>query len=225
MDYKLLITGTTDNDTAVKRVCDNSNLIFFKLRYVPMYEDYKELRRLQLKIRESMNFIRYPLTIALDVSEWLGHENEEFFDITIKFLHDMCYKWNYIFTVADKTAADVTQLALKLRCHMKGELTKDSTFTDIDCLAQYLTAEYELSSSCAQMLAKVIMKKEMQPMRGYAATAALMDEIKQHSKNGSVTVRSVTQYLSSADTITAMLCGEVLTDIIKTDSFGKISIA
>lgn len=90
----------------------------FDLRYVPPFEKtFTELMRLQGIAAENVRFkASYKGYIILDVSDFLKHEKEPYFQRTIKYLHDENDDWRYIFIVDktnDKAAKDMTQTILE----------------------------------------------------------------------------------------------------------------
>lgn len=67
----------------------NTPQVFFKLRYTPPYTTFPELRNLILQIRKAAGFrSEFRGVVAIDVSEYKGHEEEEYFTILLKYLYD-----------------------------------------------------------------------------------------------------------------------------------------
>ena len=127
MDYKLLITGLYNNDYAARKLAGDNDAVIFKLGYTPPYEKFEELKRLQLKTKDIDLFSIGKSYIIMDISEWVGHENEEYFVITMKFLHDHAYKWQYIFTVDNYGMSKVKSMLNMLSRHLKGEVIEQYT--------------------------------------------------------------------------------------------------
>ena len=97
----------------------------FQLRYAAPFEGFAELKRIQYEARKHVRFKSdYFGYIAIDLSEFLAHEEEMYFDITLKFLHDqMEFGWKYIFVI-DNTNQRNSSLLLKkvlslLRCSVQ----------------------------------------------------------------------------------------------------------
>lgn len=77
----------------------------FILHYQPPYSDFTELKRLQAEAIKNTRFKdEYHGFIAVDISEWANHFDEEFFVISLAFLGDMSDSWKYIFLVDDENA-------------------------------------------------------------------------------------------------------------------------
>jgi len=80
-----------------------SDSFFFDLRYTPPFErNFLELKRLQGTAAEAAGrrdeFKGY---IIINLSGYLTHENDDFFEKTLFFLADMSGYWRYIFLVDD----------------------------------------------------------------------------------------------------------------------------
>jgi len=75
--------------------------IAYVMKYIPPFDKHFDLLfRLQGIAAEEARFQdEYRGYILVDVSEYLQHEKEEWFDISLKFLHDRNELWKYIFLV------------------------------------------------------------------------------------------------------------------------------
>lgn len=72
----------------------NSPCVCYKMPYVPPYETFRELRNLILRVREHTGLrADYRGIVAVDVSQWLGHEQEEYFTVLLKYLYDHRGRW------------------------------------------------------------------------------------------------------------------------------------
>ena len=70
--------------------------IFYKYPYYLPYtsaKDYRGIRDLQLLVRRKNVFNR-ECFIFMDMTEWLGHDKEYFFQIMMKFLHITPPSWS-----------------------------------------------------------------------------------------------------------------------------------
>ncbi len=75
----------------------------FNLRYCPPYEQdrFRELKRLQEVAQSNVRFKdEFKGFVALDITEWNGHFDEDLFKITLAFLSDMSDCWKYIFILS-----------------------------------------------------------------------------------------------------------------------------
>lgn len=63
--------------------------VFYSFPYVPPCEPFQELRRLILRIRENTGLqAHFRGVLAIEVSQWLGHTEEEYFTALLAFLYD-----------------------------------------------------------------------------------------------------------------------------------------
>ncbi|MDO5415491.1 MAG: hypothetical protein Q4F78_08515 [Bacillota bacterium] len=76
---------------------------FFELRYfTPFDKSFKELKRLQgIAANNAGRRDEYRGYVVIDLNNYLTHENEHYFDISMYFLADMSDCWKYIFLVGD----------------------------------------------------------------------------------------------------------------------------
>lgn len=96
----------------------NRKLFPFELRYVPPFDKtFNELKRLQGAAAEEAKFRdEYRGYIAVDLSAYLKHETEKYFEIAIKFFHDMNDCWKFIFLVDNRNKAAAMDLVRKILC-------------------------------------------------------------------------------------------------------------
>lgn len=119
-NFTVLITGEADNDTAALRYIQGheayreAKCVLYQLEYVPpYYETFKGIRDFQelTKYHAFHDPIQKEAAAVIDLSEWIGHEQESYLEIFCKFLHDYdwaFYQYVYIFTVgeADRKTAE-----------------------------------------------------------------------------------------------------------------------
>lgn len=90
--FSILISpGIEDTDLIVKRIVRNDRaILFYKLIYVPPYENFNGIKMFQIatRYRPFEELSGSGTIVSIDLSEWKGHENEEYFKIFFKFLAD-----------------------------------------------------------------------------------------------------------------------------------------
>ena len=120
-DFIFLLTGEPNNDTAVKNyVGFEDTVCIFKMKYILPYHNFNELKSFQLTARYKPFKTRIEYA-AVDISEWIKHENEEYFDIAMKFFHDYI-DLKYIFTVGSCTQEEIKALYKKASQYMQGDI-------------------------------------------------------------------------------------------------------
>ncbi len=97
-----------------------------ELRYIPPFERFTELIRLQGTAANKAGFRdEYNGYIIMDISEYLRHESDMYFDISIKFLHDMNQHWRYIFLLDNSSTNAAQELVRKLLSILSCTVIKD----------------------------------------------------------------------------------------------------
>ena len=209
-DFILLITGSTDNDYAAERAADPTiEVVHHKLFYVPMYGDFSELMYLQEKLRGSEYGLGRRVCCAIDISEWIGHEDEEYFIVSLKYLHDHRDGIDYIFTVSEYGEADVKKLYFKLSCYMSGMIFMDKTFMSAASLSG-LIESYGIARSAAQLMSELIMLEEMSELRSYPVVRMMCSEICSYSENEEPAgMKELSLYLDKTGSLPSILDSDI----------------
>ncbi len=208
-NFVMLITGIADNDRLVKRVTGEERPIYYKSRYVPPCETFNELR-LMLLLVKSMADINGENTIAIDLSEWIGHEQDEYLTVMLKYLHDQRDHWRYIFTVADHSRSEAAKLYIRLKTYMTGSIVEDKTFMSMPGLEEYLVSEKKLGREVAAELAGRFFSREFKGSRSYEILDGVLAELKALSTGRTVTFRALRDYLSREDSLMCLLLGRTV---------------
>lgn len=126
----------------------------FELRYVPIFDkSFFELKRLQGEAALHSRFKdAYRGYIIFDVSEYLMHEDDYYFDLTIKFLYDQSEHWKYIFLIDNKNEKAASDMMKKILTVMYCKIFnyKQSSLSNCDLL-KLTFEEFSLSYSAASM--------------------------------------------------------------------------
>lgn len=216
-DFVLLITGTSDNDNAVRVIIPpEQELISCKLEYVPPYEEFKGIRKLQEKLFASQYVKGRTVSCSVDISEWIGHEDEEYFILVLKYLHDHRSRINCVFTVGKHTENEARYIYFRLRCYLRGSVTSDLTFRSVSALSTYIRGK-GFSHGSAQLLAELIMDDRMSELRSYPVTDLICDEAREFSgcgTNETVSAENTISYLRSIDSLPFVLDSGVTERIV-----------
>lgn len=63
--------------------------ICYKVNYVAPFNEFKELKNLIMRIKENTGLrSEFRGVVALNIDEWIGHEQDDYFSIFLKYLHD-----------------------------------------------------------------------------------------------------------------------------------------
>lgn len=202
-DFILLITGSPDNDAAAEIAADSS-VVHHKLAYTPVYGDFDQLKKFQIKLRNSPASIGKRVYAAIDVSEWIGHEEEDYFTIALKFFHDKRSRIRYIFTVGANDENKVKKLFFKLRCYLGGKTVIDDTFMNTASLAKYIASQC-VERKTAEIIADMIMSKDAEMLRTYPAVNSMCREMRLSAGGTSVTASVAGDYLSDCNSLPSII--------------------
>lgn len=137
----------------------------FELRYVaPFDKSFRELKRLQGETAAVAGrrdeFKGY---IIINLSEYLSHENEKYFTITIQFLADMSDTWKYILLVDSSNSRQANALIghilnifvqNNIPCEVKEDImiSPDKSSVDAICAEQNVTCSRPVIALMQQLL-------------------------------------------------------------------------
>lgn len=208
-NFVLLVSGVKDNDRLVKQVTENDSPIYYRSRYVPPYGEFKELRNLLLRVK-SVADINEENTIAIDLSEWVGHESEDYLTVMLKYLHDQRDHWKYVFTASNYSKNEIKRLYMHMKMYMSGHIIEDITFRNAECLEQYIKKNYLVEDKAAQMIAQCFFRREAEPFRGFEMLESVLSELERMSQGREITTRMVSAYFNKDDSLICLLCGKTV---------------
>jgi hypothetical protein len=206
-DFILLVTGVSNNDEAVKYLLGgNAQVVSFKMRYTPPYEKFKELKSFQLKTKYRPFKPRCEYA-AVDISEWVGHEEEEYFETAMKFFHDH-NDVKYVFTVGNSSKEAIQALYIKASLYMRGRITEDKTLTQSNELGKHILANYRIDEQSASLLADLFVKSSR--LHGYAMLNMMMRELQEQCNDKRITMTALSRCVSREDSFVGLFYGESL---------------
>lgn len=99
-----------------EQFCGKRDSFPFELRYTPPFDKaFAELKRLQGTAAEEAGFRdEYRGYIVIDLSAYIKHEAEDYFELSIKFLYDMSDCWKYIFLIDNSSERAALELVSKV---------------------------------------------------------------------------------------------------------------
>lgn len=205
-DFILLITGTADNEyTAENLAAPGTDLVRCRISYVQPFEDFGEIKKLQTRLSRSEYIKGRAVSCLLDLSEWIGHEKEEYFILLLKYLHDHRSLMFLIFTVGEHTEEQAGELYFRLRCFLRGSIATDMIFINTSALCGYIEGK-RFSHDAANLLAELIMSDAMSELRSYPVTDMICADIRgDSSAEDIIGVGAVTGYLRDPDALPYIL--------------------
>ncbi|MBO6303132.1 MAG: hypothetical protein J6N15_11920 [Ruminiclostridium sp.] len=200
-EFVLVITGSANNDTVAERVAAGvAGIVHHKLTYVPVYGEFDQIRKLQLKVRRSPYAMGRRICAAIDISEWIGHEEEDYFVAAVKYFHDHSDRMSYVFTAGEGKKTELKKMYVMLRTYMHGTMSIDETFMNVEALAKYIESR-SAESDAAMLLAEVLMRDEMKSLRTYPVIKSICSDISELSSADKISVDDVKTYLSSENSL------------------------
>lgn len=192
--FTFYVSGVKDNDAGVmhyirkQKGYKNIPCLFFKLCYTAPYQNFQSIREFQYETKyrpfsEKSN--QKKALVVMDVAEWIGKENEEYFEIFCKFLHDYhttFYQFEYMFTVADADRGKIKGLYKMISQYLgEGKIAEDRTLTDVKEMSEYLMDTYPVDRVPAERLASIFCHKGM---KGLSQLDAIMMDLMEYMQPG-----------------------------------------
>lgn len=201
--FTFFLTGVEDNDAAIlkflrnKKEYKDAKCVFYKLEYTVPYKDYNGIRDFErvTRYRPFVDPTRKTAVAAIDLSDWIGHEREEYLEIFFKFLHDYdwsFYNYKYVFTVAGADKMKMRDLyKLASQYLYDGKIEEDRTMVDEKEMSSYLSETYAIDTSLADKLSHIFLKNKL---KGYGQLNTIMEDFiskMQCNRGGKLTEKQV----------------------------------
>ena len=194
--------------------------VFYRMRYVPPYESFQEIRKLILQIRNATGIrSKFHGIIAIDVSEYKGHENEEFFTILLKYLYDNTRGCKVILVCSQYTEKDYKRIIS--RCAEFFPVQQEQLrIYDCERLKYLIRSSFEkhkckVDSTGVELIADILTSEELASYR----TLQLIDRIPEEiytikmpgkSRNETISQDAVREYFLNPHSPICMLAGHSL---------------
>lgn len=145
--------------------------VYCKLPYVPPCDPFKELRRLILRIRENTGLrANYRGVVAIDVSEWIGHEREEYFTVLLKYLYDHRNLWKIAAVLNQCNSNQIHRFLTGCSRYITPRLFPVRVFEDRDTLCRvirdrFLRQNKPIGKEAADLLADALSRQTFADVR------------------------------------------------------------
>lgn len=213
-DFKMMQTYYWGSDSYLSSIKENH--MFFTLPYVAPYEKL-DLGKLQIAERKQ-NIFGEPITIIINLSEWLGHEKEDYFIISTKFFYDMSSRWKYIFTINSKDVDAINDMYILFRSYkMFGTLELDQNWKTLESSKEHITKDFNWSSECASLFAKLLNSPNFECYKTDVFIDTVSEEIRTTQNCKKITLDEFETYLKYKNGIVNLLYKEDISnwDFIK----------
>ena len=188
--------------------------VFFRLNYVPPYEKFQELRLLLLRVKEAKGMrAEFRGVVAIDVTEWLGHEGEEFFTVILKYLYDHRNSWMSAFVLCNSTETQQRKLAVACAAYISPVVEDVSLFFRNDRLARMLQLRFHAAGrsilrSTLNRLAETLTSPELAQVRSLTLLDRVVEDLAAMSAQKKVVnIEIVQKYLADPYSTLTMLMG------------------
>lgn len=76
--------------TTLKKIVATEPVVYYRLRYTPCNKEFTELKQIIDMLNHAKGLQEnYDGVMLLDITEYLGHEQEEYFTVLLKWIYDM----------------------------------------------------------------------------------------------------------------------------------------
>lgn len=201
-DFKMIQTYYWGSDSYLSDI--NENHMFFTLPYVPPYEKL-DLGKLQIAEREE-NIFSEPITLIINLTEWIGHEKEDYFTISTKFFFDMRSKWKYIFTINSKDVDAIKAIFILFRSYkMFGTLELDQNWKTPESLKEHLVNDFNWSLDSASLFAKLLHSPNLDGYKTDVFIDTVSEEIRTTQNCRKITADDFEAYLEFKNGIVSLI--------------------
>lgn len=177
--------------------------VYHKLLYVPPYETFTGLRQLSAQILADTGLRAcFRGIVALDLSEWLGHETDEYLKITFKYLHDHRNGWKLLFLAGNCPAQRLSPLVQAAAPYLRLRRRQLCLFRDVDLLGRYIAANLPADRNACRLLTEVCMRTPA--LHDCAALEQIFGDLAPEPGKR-VTTRQLREYFQDDSSLPAML--------------------
>lgn len=193
--------------------------VYFKLPYIPPCDPFKELRRLILRIRENTGLrAHFEGVVAVEVSEWIGHEREEYFTVLLKYLYDHRSFWRIATILNGSSPNQVNRFLSNCSRYITPRLFTINLFGDHGTLCNLIQNEFSqqgrsISQEAAELMAMALARSELKDSRSLTLIDRTVEESLSLTENSKyISVEFVRDYLQNPNSTLSMMAGKPLFD-------------
>lgn len=157
--------------------------VFFRFQYVAPCETFRELRRLILEVQENTGLrASFKGIVALETSQWIGHEREEYFTVMLKYLYDHRDHWQVVMVLKDCSCTQLQRFLAACAAYMTPRVVDERIFTNEDRLDELIRQSfsskgYTLRKEARKLLATQLASPACAKARGLTLIGRVADEV------------------------------------------------
>lgn len=186
-----------------QRFTGRTPCVFYRLRYVPPCENFRELKNLILRIENAKGLrANFRGIVALEASEWIGHEQEEYFSIVLKYMYDHREYFHCAMILKDCPQQRLQRFLDAVDVFITPRVLDGNVFSEPARLTGYITEIFgargcPIRRNAAEALAEILGRPNRSKARSLSMIERTADEV--IGLSGSpreITERHVERYLA-----------------------------
>lgn len=217
-DFVLLVTEATD-DSVIFAVTEKPML--HKMNYTMPFSEFWGIKEIQLAVKTFDPFNEGDIVLAIDVSDWAGHEDEEYFVSTVRFLYDHKEKWKYLFVLRAASEKDALGMFLTIRQYMSGRIHKDEKWDSEEKLAEYLEKSEMFTPAAADVFGRIVLLDKFEKCRSESFIHMVAEEIRESTGCKKIGMREFFDYAESPHGVIRLMVSEEKVRMLKEAAMGK----
>ena len=210
-NFILVVTEQDNGNAFLQRYGENPVMI--KVDYSAIFEKFSGIRGIQLAVRRHDPLGRGVKDICIDITDYVDHEKEEYFHVTLKYLYDHRAKWHYIFVVRSGFDNRVRRLYATIRAYMKGSITLDLAPSGEDELVRRIR-RCGFEAEAAKALAEALADESFSCCRTDSFITDIASEITPTSASCMVSLPALCRYAANPSSTLSVIGGEKAAEII-----------
>ncbi len=172
---RFISSRSRDLDALISSVIGDKPVIYFDLQYVPPYDDFDALDKLCEKVRGVFPPAE-DQPVVVDITDWIGHQDEKYFEVAIKYLADRS-DWDVIF-VAKAAELKVTALLNYIRlADISVSAINDTVFSDERSFNDAVRSRCPFRNNALHVLFRLFSDKRAEPLRSHSILMQVMDSL------------------------------------------------
>ena len=199
----LFVSGASDvTERRLQEVMGTERVLLFKAAYCPPYEKLEEIKKLQLAYHRALMRREGEVRVAVEITEWQGHEWEEYFFILLKFLsdHGEMHPWLVLTSVKGESYVEALRAIRRISfC----QLLPDEVFRYNAEMSDYIRRNARVSDGAAAVLSEVILLAE--EAASYTVLETVLEELTEAAGDRPADEEDVMHLLHREGSILAML--------------------
>lgn len=167
--------------------------VFYRLRYVPPCENFRELKNLILRIENAKGLrAHFHGIVALEVSEWMGHEREEYFSVILKYMYDHRKYLHCAMVLRECPEQRLQKFLDAVDIYIDSQVKDGTVFTNLPRLTEFVEDTFRSMGSpirppAAEMLAEYLLHSS----EGRAKSLTIIDRAAEEILNLSGCAREI----------------------------------